>query len=127
MFCPRESTARAKVTSHAALLLLASFALLSPFVLLPPLPELCTVRFTSHVPSLPHKKSFDKRFEALYTPDMTKQVDIPKLIKRVRRKHDLTQEALAQKLGVSVVTVNRWENGRARPHPVFVKKLQGIV
>lgn len=57
---------------------------------------------------------------------MAKKVDIPKLIGRVRRKHDLTQEALARQLGVSVVTINRWQNGHSRPHAVFLEKLKEL-
>lgn len=60
------------------------------------------------------------------TAHMAQKVDIPKLIRRIRRKHDLTQEALARQLGVSVTTVNRWENGHARPHAVFVDKLKAL-
>ena len=41
--------------------------------------------------------------------------DYPERIKILRAKLGLTQVALAERLGVSFPTVNRWENGKARP------------
>ena len=41
--------------------------------------------------------------------------DYPKQIKSLRAKLGLTQVALAERLGVSFPTVNRWENGKSRP------------
>jgi transcriptional regulator with XRE-family HTH domain len=43
------------------------------------------------------------------------KIDYPSLIKEVRRQLDLSQEDLARQLGVSLATVNRWENGMSRP------------
>ena len=37
------------------------------------------------------------------------------LVKEVRRQLSISQEDLARELGVSYATVNRWENGQARP------------
>ena len=37
------------------------------------------------------------------------------LVRRLRSKLSLTQEELAHALGITVGTVNRWENGRFRP------------
>jgi len=37
------------------------------------------------------------------------------LVKGVRRQLSLSQEDLARELGVSYATVNRWENGQAKP------------
>jgi len=39
----------------------------------------------------------------------------PSLVKEVRRQLSLSQEDLARELGVSYATVNRWENGQAKP------------
>jgi transcriptional regulator with XRE-family HTH domain len=39
----------------------------------------------------------------------------PEAIKKLRADLGLTQQALADKLGVSFATVNRWENGQTRP------------
>ena len=36
-------------------------------------------------------------------------------IRRYRKKHDLTQEALAERLGVTYQSVSRWENGTTYP------------
>ena len=36
-------------------------------------------------------------------------------ISALRKRHRLTQAALAQLLGVSFASVNRWENGKNRP------------
>lgn len=41
--------------------------------------------------------------------------DYPGLIKEVRRQLAISQEDLARELGVSYATVNRWENGQAKP------------
>ena len=39
----------------------------------------------------------------------------PELVKEVRRQLGISQEELAQKLGVSFSTINRWENGKTTP------------
>ncbi len=39
----------------------------------------------------------------------------PALLRGIRAKLDLTQEALADRLGVSFATVNRWEGGDTKP------------
>ena len=41
--------------------------------------------------------------------------DYPAHIKRLRARLDLTQAALAERLGVSFPTINRWEKGKSRP------------
>lgn len=41
--------------------------------------------------------------------------DLPKRIKSIRQQLGLSQEELAQKLGVSFTSVNRWENGQTKP------------
>jgi len=42
-------------------------------------------------------------------------IDYPERIKRLRGRLGLTQQSLAEQLGVSFATVNRWENGQTRP------------
>lgn len=37
------------------------------------------------------------------------------IVKDVRRRLGLSQEALAQELGVSYATIHRWENGKTTP------------
>jgi len=48
-------------------------------------------------------------------------------IRKVRKQLQLTQEQLAQKLGVSFTTVNRWENGKAKPSPLAIKQIQNLL
>lgn len=47
-------------------------------------------------------------------------------IKALRAELHLSQEQLAQLLGVSFGTVNRWENGHNRPQGSQVKKLLAL-
>ena len=50
-------------------------------------------------------------------------MDYPKLLKAYREKMFMSQEELAQTLGISYVTVNRWENGKFEPTIKMKKKL----
>lgn len=45
------------------------------------------------------------------------------LIKRIRMEMGLSQQELAEKLGVTFATINRWENGRAIPNKLAQSKL----
>lgn len=49
------------------------------------------------------------------TTDELPGEDYPKQIKRLRDRLGLTQVDLADRLGVSYPTINRWENGKSRP------------
>ncbi len=51
-------------------------------------------------------------------------VDYSERVKRFRQRFGLTQVELAQRLGVSFTTVNRWENGQTRPSPLAWSRLQ---
>jgi putative transcriptional regulator len=42
-------------------------------------------------------------------------MDYPAFLKAIRKKELLSQSELAKKLGVSFVSVNRWENGKHQP------------
>ena len=53
-------------------------------------------------------------------------MEYPKLLKEYREKMFLSQEDLAQKLGISYVTVNRWENGKFEPTIKMKKKLYNM-
>lgn len=46
------------------------------------------------------------------------------LVKAIREAMGLTQEQFAAQFGVTVATVNRWENGRAVPQPLAMKNLK---
>lgn len=50
-------------------------------------------------------------------------MDYSKYIKKYREKQFLTQEDLAKILGVSYVSVNRWENGHFKPTMKIKRKL----
>ena len=50
----------------------------------------------------------------------------PASIRRLRKKLGLTQEALARRLDVSTVTVNRWERGHAEPSKLGMKALDAL-
>ena len=44
-------------------------------------------------------------------------------IRNFRKKHDLTQEAFADRLGVTYQSVSRWENGLASPDIELIPKI----
>lgn len=44
----------------------------------------------------------------------------------LRRKLNMTQEQFARELGVTVGTVNRWENGRFRPSPLAERAIKKL-
>jgi len=53
-------------------------------------------------------------------------MDYSKAIKAYREKNFLTQTDLAELLGVSFTTVNRWENGKFEPTMKMKKKLNDL-
>jgi transcriptional regulator with XRE-family HTH domain len=55
------------------------------------------------------------------------QADIPRLVRELRERTGLTQEKFAAKLGVTFPTINRWENGRARPSPLALKQIDDLL
>lgn len=58
-----------------------------------------------------------------YPTDVDRPENFPQFIKALRVELGLTQEGLAQKLGVSFATVNRWENRQAKPSKVLWSQL----
>lgn len=48
----------------------------------------------------------------------------PERVKEIREAMGLTQEDFAHKLGTSVSTVNRWENGKNRPGRMATRLLE---
>ncbi len=53
-------------------------------------------------------------------------MDLIKKLEEYRLKKRITQERLAEMLGVSFCTVNRWLNGKTKPHKIQeyqIKKL----
>jgi DNA-binding transcriptional regulator YiaG len=52
--------------------------------------------------------------------------DLPKHIKFIRQYLGLSQEELAQKLGVSFTSVNRWENGQTKPSKLARRQIDTL-
>ena len=50
----------------------------------------------------------------------------PEEIQAIRKKLCVSQERFAHLLGTTVVTVNRWENGKAKPSRLYVKELKEL-
>lgn len=57
---------------------------------------------------------------------MAAKKQIALFVRELRRKLGLTQEKFAAKLGVSFTTLNRWENGRTKPSPLAIQKLEDV-
>ncbi len=58
---------------------------------------------------------------------ITKQPHISKVIRELRQEIGVTQEKFASLLGVTCLTVNRWENGKTQPSPLAVKQIKKIL
>ena len=58
---------------------------------------------------------------------MTQSTDTAALIREVRGRLGLTQERFAARLGVTLPTINRWENGRTKPSPLAIRTLREFV
>ena len=52
--------------------------------------------------------------------------EISKFIKDLRKKHNLTQKDLADKLGVTYQAVSKWENGKNIPDIEILKEISNI-
>lgn len=53
------------------------------------------------------------------------QITIGRFIAKKRKEQSLTQEQLAERLGVSNKTVSKWETGKCMPNYAVVKNLWG--
>jgi putative transcriptional regulator len=49
------------------------------------------------------------------------------LVRDLRERTGLTQEKFAAKLGVTYPTINRWENGRAKPSPLALRQIEDLL
>ncbi len=58
---------------------------------------------------------------------MSSNKDLGLLVRSLRERMDLTQERFAAKLGVTFASVNRWENGRAKPSPLALKQIEELL
>ena len=52
------------------------------------------------------------------------QPEVGNLIRELRLLTGLTQEQFAVQLGVTYPTINRWENGRSKPSPLALEKIE---
>jgi SNF2 family DNA or RNA helicase/DNA-binding transcriptional regulator YiaG len=53
--------------------------------------------------------------------------DYAERIKRIRGRLGLTQQSLADRLGVSFATVNRWENSQTKPSRLFWTQIERLI
>ncbi len=58
---------------------------------------------------------------------MNTRDDISRLIRELRGRTGLTQEKFAAKLYVTYPTINRWENGHAKPSPLALKQIESLL
>ncbi len=48
-------------------------------------------------------------------------------LKKLRENSFLTQEELAEKVGVTSLTISRWENGKRKPRLKSIRKLAAVL
>jgi DNA-binding transcriptional regulator YiaG len=60
-------------------------------------------------------------------PLAIKQPEVGQIIHDLRLLVGLTQEQFAATLGVTYTTINRWENGRSKPSPLAMGKIEGML
>ena len=60
-------------------------------------------------------------------PLVINQPQIGKLIREIRLETRLTQEQFAAEFGVTYSSMNRWENGRSKPSPLAMQKIEGML
>ena len=53
-------------------------------------------------------------------------MSLSEVLKMTRQKAFMTQEVFAKEMNVSVMTVNRWENGKCKPNLSAMKKLKSF-
>ncbi|MCB0833545.1 MAG: helix-turn-helix transcriptional regulator [Bacteroidetes bacterium] len=58
---------------------------------------------------------------------MPRKLHESKLVRSLRERLGITQEQLASKLGVTFTSVNRWENGRTKPSPLALKRIEELL
>ena len=56
--------------------------------------------------------------------DTPADLDLPARVRRLRRDLNLTQEQFGERIGVSVITIHRWETGQSRPRRLAIARLQ---
>ncbi|MEE3718719.1 helix-turn-helix transcriptional regulator [Tumidithrix elongata RA019] len=58
---------------------------------------------------------------------ISQTIKTSELVRELRSRLGLTHEQFAGKLGVTFVSVNRWENGKTHPSPVAQKLLEALL
>ena len=58
---------------------------------------------------------------------MNPEKDISQLVRELRERTGLSQEKFAARLGVTFPTINRWENGKAKPSPLGLKQIEDLL
>ncbi len=56
--------------------------------------------------------------------------DLQARVRELRRKLDLSQSDFAERLGVTMMTVHRWEHGKAKPTPmacILIEKMEDTI
>ncbi|MFN6529331.1 helix-turn-helix transcriptional regulator [Nostoc sp. ChiSLP03a] len=59
--------------------------------------------------------------------ELEKPLKISDFIRQLRQQLDLSQEKFAAKLGVSLRTINRWENGATVPSQMALKLIEEML
>lgn len=57
---------------------------------------------------------------------MLQEAVTPERIRKLREALGLTQKEMAEELGITRVTIARWETGTAKPKGLYLKALQGL-
>jgi type I restriction enzyme M protein len=57
---------------------------------------------------------------------MTSSLNVPGVLRAIRTSLSLTQEQLAERLGVSFATVNRWEGGATKPQKAALAAIEAL-
>lgn len=55
------------------------------------------------------------------------QIDFADLVSTLRKRLGLSQEKLASQLGMTIMTVSRWERGISKPSPLALKQIQQLL
>jgi putative transcriptional regulator len=55
------------------------------------------------------------------------QPEVGQIIHDLRLAFGLTQEQFAATLGVTYTTINRWENGRSKPSPLAMGRIEEML
>ncbi len=58
--------------------------------------------------------------------DSMPEISISRLITELRVSLSLTQEQFAARIGVTLSTVNRWENGKGKPSPLAKLRIEEL-